>query len=307
MLVKYLISSDFNYSLLIAPDQGPDFANDYGWDTAKLDDLRPNPPDVIVVDNRIQKAEFAAVLDLVRNSKSTFFFRVVDPYWEFARYEPLVTFVSEILNSPRVHLMLSYQPAEATALLASKARRSGVVHAPYVYRAEKELDIDHQHRSHAILFSGAQNSDIYPVRTKMRQTRMVWPPLWAMSARLSHPGYPDIGQQKRHAVVGDKYVAHLANFRFAAVCSSRCRLEFLKYRECAYAGVVPVGDMPATLLDCPASAWVPWRRNFIELTRSLRTMANTASAAGEFRNFMRERRDVTKMRAWVAEQISRLA
>lgn len=307
MQVKYLISSQFDYSRVIVPDQGYYFADDYGWPTASVNDLRATPVDVVIVDQRLQREEFDDVRALILNSKMAFFFRLVDPYWEYARAEPLFSFVSEIMDLPRVHLMFTYQPTEITALVASKVRKSGVVHAPYVYRTENELGIDHQNRAHAVLFSGAQNARIYPLRTKMLWRRALWPPLWALSARLSHPGYPDIGHQKSHSIVGDRYVAHLAKFRFAAVCSSRCRLEFLKYRECAYAGVVPVGDMPATLLDCPASAWVPWRRNFIELTRSLRAMSDTTGAAEEFRRFMRERRNVTDMRAWVTEQISRLA
>ena len=62
----------------------------------------------------------------------------------------------------------------------------------------------------------------------------------------------------------------LSQYRFAAVCSSVAKIEFLKYREFAYAGVVPVGDLPSTFLDCPAGAYVPSRRNFIALTRQIK-------------------------------------
>jgi hypothetical protein len=203
--------------------------------------------------------------------------------------------------------MVTYQPAEMTALLASKARRSCIVYAPYVYRSEREIAIDHQSRAHAVLFSGAQNASIYPVRSKMGRIRKYWPPLRLMSTMLPHPGYPDIGQERKHGIVGGLYVAHLAQFRFAAICSSRCRLEFLKYREFAYAGVVPVGDMPATLLDCPTDAWFPLRRNFIAFTNALKSARDTALMAMRFRQFMRERREVDTMREMVTHQLERVA
>ena len=49
-----------------------------------------------------------------------------------------------------------------------------------------------------------------------------------------------------------------------------------------------------------------WRRNFLALAQQMRTMSDTSERAQNFRRFMRARRDVDDMRAWVAEQLARL-
>ena len=243
----------------------------------------------------------------ITNRKVLFILRLCDP-WEHGSTHYWYRFVYEMLDHPRVHVMLNYQPAEITALFASRARRSQFVFAPYVYQAALELPIAHDQRKHRILFSGARDTRIYPLRNNMARTSTWWIPLRLMRETLDHPGYPDLkGTPVTHEIVGADYVDWLARFRFAAVCSSRCRLEFLKYREFAYAGVVPVGDMPATLLDCPGDAWVPWRRNFVALTRSLRAMADTGERAEKFRKFMREHRNAKAMRGMLTRQLERLA
>src|SRR5690242_19194638 len=102
-----------------------------------------------------------------------------------------------MLDRPRVHIMLNYTPAEMTALIFARARRSKVLFAPYVYRAEMEVPIDHGSRAHALVFSGRVDFGLYPLRSRMRAAARFWPPLRRMSKILPHPGYPDIGQQRK--------------------------------------------------------------------------------------------------------------
>jgi hypothetical protein len=307
LLVYYLLSANFDYAQLIAGDGGPSFADDYGWRTRTLGGLQDMQCEIAIVDHRFCPEEISNLRACIDRGSTIFVFRVVDPFWEYAREHWWYRFVGDILDHPRCHVMLSYQPAEITALFATRARRSQFIFAPYVYRPERERPIDHEKRSRAMLCSGNVHATIYPLRSRMRREAYFWPLLGASSRTLPHPGYPDVtGKQLRHRIIGDAYVTQLAAFRFAAVCSSRCRLEFLKYRELAYAGVVPVGDMPATLLDCPVDAWVPWRRNFVALAHQIRTMPDTAARAHNFRRFMGVRRNVDDMRAWVAEQLGRL-
>ena len=90
------------------------------------------------------------------------------------------------------------------------------------------------------------------------------------------------------------------------MCSSVAKIEFLKYREFAYAGVVPVGDLPATYLDCPADAYVPSRRNFIALTRQIKAVPDSEAMAARYRKFVRELRHVDKMRANVTAALASL-
>jgi hypothetical protein len=303
--VCYLISAKFDYDGLIAPDAGPSFANDYGWPTRTLAGVRDMSPEIAIVDPRFPAEEIPELHASIRESSTVFVLRVCDPFWEYTRGHCWYRFVSEMLDHPRFHVMLTYQPAEVTALLATRARRSQFVFAPYVYRPDHELPIDHANRSRKLLLSGASSRSVYPLRAQIRRVASFWPWLRLSSTSLPHPGYLK-GPNLLHSVIGRAYIARLAAFRFAAVCSSRCRLEFLKYREFAYAGVVPVGDMPATLLDCPDDAWIPWRPNFVALTQKIRTMSDSTERAQNFRRFMRGRRHVDDMRAWVAEQLSRL-
>jgi len=306
--VCYILSANFDYSRCISQDTGSPFAGDYGWRTSTLRGLREVPCDIAIIDHRFALGEISELRTAIAQGSAIFVLRLVDPYWEYTHQHWWYRFVAEMLDHPRCHVMLSYQPAEITALFATRARRSQFIFAPYVYRPERERPIDHDNRSRAMVCSGNSNAAIYPLRARIQREARFWPLLGVSSRTLPHPGYPDItGKQLRHSMLGDAYVEHLAAFRFAAVCSSRCRLEFLKYRELAYAGVVPVGDMPATLLDCPAAAWVPWRRNFIALAQQIRTMPDTAARAHNFRRFMRARRNADDMRVWLAHQLSRLS
>jgi hypothetical protein len=309
MRLAYVLSDRFDYQRTIVPDRGPVFAEDYGWTSLSLVDAKTTDFDVAVIDQRLLPEELDGLQRLIaEKKKATFVFRLCDPYWEYSKNHWWYRFVSDSIDQPRLHVMLNYQPAEITALFASKARRSQFILAPYVYRPEMELPLNHEDRRHSILFSGAMHRWQYPIRWRMGQAGKWWPPLRRMRASLPHPGYPDLtGAPAKHGLVGSQYLRELARFRFASVCSSRCRLEFLKYREFAYAGVVPVGDLPATLLDCPDEAWVPWRRNFVALTKYLRRMTDTETRAQAFRNFMRERRDVNAMRSMVAQKLERLA
>ena len=73
---------------------------------------------------------------------------------------------------------------------------------------------------------------------------------------LEHPGYPDIGHEQKHEQIGARYVKHLARYAFMFVSPSRCRLEFLKYGECAAAGCVPLGVLPRGFPRAAAEAFV---------------------------------------------------
>jgi hypothetical protein len=305
--VLYLLSSDFDYGLTIGGDAGRLFADDYGWRTGTIDLLLPGQGyDVIIVDHRFQEAELPHLKAAMAATRGTFVLRLCDPIWEHARDHWWYKFVFDLLDRPRMHVMLNYQPAEITALLFARSRKTRLVFAPYVYRQEMEYPLDHANRKDGILLSGARDDAIYPLRATMTRAAFWWLPLRVLCATLEHPGYPDVNQPRRHDIVGKKYLDLLATFRFAAICSSRCRIELLKYREFAYAGVVPIGDMPATLLDCPPDAWIPWRRNFVALTRALKSMDDAEHRAQKFREFMRRRRDVIAMREWVAQQLGRL-
>jgi hypothetical protein len=197
--------------------------------------------------------------------------------------------------------LINYHPVEWTARFFVRARRSKLVWAPYLYMAENERPILHGERKGTFIVSGRINSTLYPLRTEIDRLSR-FPPLRLVTYRLPHPGY----RERTHDVVGSSYIDLLSHFRFGAVCSSRCRVELLKYREFAYAGLAPVGDLPLTLLDCPADAWLPWKRNIFAMTRAMRSPEGSQEMAEAYRAFMRRARPAEAMRERVNDALSRL-
>lgn len=309
MSIIYLLSGTFDYRKLVSGDAGPDIARDYGWATATLDTPRDAwLPDAsaIVLDNRIAEAEIPALRSLIGAATCPVFVRIVDPYWPINRDHYWYRFARSVIDAPRVHFVTAYEAAEITSLFRSLARRSRFITAPYVYDEARELPIDHAGRQQRVAFSGATDRLLYPVRHRMSVAAQIFPPIRLKVTRLPHPGYRDIGQPSRHGIVGDRYLEWLSGFTLAFACSSRSRLELLKYREIAYAGCVPIGDLPATLLDAPDDAWMPYRRNWAALARQLWTEHDLQEAALRWRSFIKGRRDKRIIAPWVTGQLLQL-
>ena len=108
----------------------------------------------------------------------------------------------------------------------------------------------------------------------------------------------------RSAMVGDAYIKELSRYRYAAVCSSRLRLEFLKYREIAYAGCVPIGDLPGTLSDCPSEGIIQWRRN-VFVTHGELSNPNWVCKATIYRDYISNARDMAIWQARVRDKMRR--
>ena len=305
MKVAYLLSSVFDYSKLIAPDAGPEFAEDYGWETITFGDLNEVNADVIIVDQRHTSEELDLLLRSASCHRKVFVYRIVDPFWPFHRDHPYYRLLDSLLDHPRVHFMLTYQPSGITALYWGRCRRSRFILAPYVYNSLSELPLDHAKRFHKVALSGSIDRWVYPVRYQMNRISRL-PPLRFMTDRLVHPCFSDIGTPMRHKKIGNEYLQWLSGYKFAFLCSSRSRLEFLKYREIAYAGCVPVGDLPATLLDCPRDAFFHYRRNWLAMSRDILTCSDTERFAHNWRAFLKDRRDIEKMRREVNQQLSEL-
>ena len=120
-----------------------------------------------------------------------------------------------------------------------------------------------------LLDMAAEPNVVYPERTELHSALRRQPLLRLVIRHLKHPGYPDVGDPVVHRHIGGDFARLLADYRFMVVSGSRCDLEFLKYRECAYAGCVPVGLAPASfptelresvLLIEPARPWQSLKR-----------------------------------------------
>ncbi|SER31625.1 hypothetical protein [Pedobacter rhizosphaerae] len=249
-MIKYILSSSLDYQKLICRDAGPGYAEAMGWDiyTDKTHTLFSSDH-LYVIDNRISLAECEQFTKIIsNNSDIQFIVKIVDPYFEHKNHY-YYQWLKQIVQNKNVRLLTVYEPKEFTAYLC-KYLAQPIIHVPYAYLKTQELALNHfSKRKNKILISGAVNSTIYPVRNS----------IWSASRRsisrffydtLKHPGYAEIGNKSRqHNVIGDEYVKYLAKYKFMLLCGSRCKIELLKFQECAYAGCLPFGEAPTSLQE----------------------------------------------------------
>lgn len=300
--IRYLVSAEFDYGLQIAPDTGPATADDYGWDCVPLSEAALAGDVPLVVDNRLTPGETEWLELALQRSGRPVYLRIVDTFRE-ARDHWWYAFLRRAVASPRVALVHAYAPSELLGEFLARSPHDAHVFAPYPYRRERELPLSHAGRRNAILLSGVQNGDVYPLRHHFwLGTRRS--PLWRPFTRvLRHPGYPDIGQPRVHDVVGDAYVREIARHRFAFVCATRNGCELLKYREIAYAGACPVGELPPSLADCPVDAVVAYDRRDLRLFRRTVLARDSEARARRFRDHLAHVRDRTVLARRVSAEV----
>ena len=310
MKVAYLLSSSTPYENLICEDAGPPIALEYGWQSSNMDFLCNNAFDCIVVDNRHHdQFELTQLRSYIQACPSIpFLLRVNDPYL-FHRQDFWYQFCSSLLDVPNVHFLSPYQPTGFLSIWLSHSKYSRFVYAPYTYDSSREHVCTHATRFRRIAVSGNQRLDLYPLRhsiqraSKFRLTRFL-----LRTDRLVHPGYPEKNGPPSHHIMGSKYIRWLSSFTAAFTDSSIYRIEFLKYREVAYAGCAPVGDLPWSLFDCPPVAFREFRSllDLIRLRSFLQDPQATEEVAHAYRTYMRSVRCRDYWRATVAASISQL-
>ena len=221
-----------------------------------------------------------------------FLLRVVDPFVHH-RNDNWYRFLFELGAEPNIHYISPYTLTGLSALLYAHNPRKLIVHAPYTYECSNELPLRHHCRKRGLLISGANDPSLYPLRDQAKRAAALLPAAISGIHRLRHPGYPDIGHSLNHNIIGRTYIQRMAEYTHSFSCSSSYRIELLKYREIAYAGCVPVGDLPFSLIECPPSAQKPWRKNWPLLAYNVRalTTRDSEQLAIEFREFMKRKRD----------------
>jgi hypothetical protein len=297
-MVTYLVSDVVDYEDYMPDDAGPRFAEMYNWQWTPLSECKFADRDVYVIDWYMTEDEFNKVSVAMREHPASLFcVHVVDPGPHVVG-TPAYRFLLSHGNCRNIAISGPYLPAENIARLYARGLQRSVF-TPYLYEGHRELIIDHSRRRNALILTGNTGLPDYPIRHSIKLHSRFNPLFWGRIRQLSHPGYQK--SKLKHFNVGQNYIQALSQYRFAVVCSSRLRLEFLKYREIAYAGCVPVGDLPGTLMDCPVSAFVPWRRNFVK-TRKLMTSCNSEDRAKCFRDFMAIAREKTQWRKIVNDR-----
>lgn len=308
---SYVLSGAFHYERTIVPDQGPAYAAAMGWPTLPLDALREAPPGVCVIDQRITEGEGARLQTWLRTraSPSPVLLKVVDPYPEYTRDHPYYRLLFAVVNLPGVHFLTVYEPRERTEELRQQCTTSRMLWLPYAYVASAEREVPMAGRRRRVLLTGAMEPGVYPTRAALARRQRFDPVVRLGVDRLPHPGYPDIGHTLKHQAVGPAFVDRLTQYRGMVLDPARCGLEFLKYRECAYAGCVPVGELPDSLREAVRDYVAPLRPSHLwRDVRRLLSMSVTEAAdrAAGYRAVLRRIRHPAVLEATLDQELAPL-
>jgi hypothetical protein len=305
--VVYVVSDTFDYEATISPAAGPAFAKNYDWETKSLNACSANTADIYIIDNRFptdELRELSTFVHYICGLGKVVLLKMHDPFVEEQIRSPWFSFAWEMLDKPNFHYASVYSLAECVAALQAAAQKSVFVHMPYTYDSSNELS-QNTPRLNKIALSGSIGRK-YPLRQRFDFARRYNPFLGHWVSHLKHPGYPDIGLRGHPtAVVGDAYLEALAKHKYAFVCSSRCRIEFLKYREIAYAGCAPIGDVPCTFQDIDLDAYIPWHSPR-KLPDRIRPGDSWQNIAANFRRYMEAKRGKTVMKARIEARLKAL-
>lgn len=281
----YLISNAFDYSKTIAPDVGPEQAERNGWKVDSLSNISDHLEKWILIDNRLTEKECNRVPEIIDRHRSTpFCFAIVDPYEEWCRDHWYYQLLFSVAGRKNVFFLSKYIPDEVVEDIRHQAGADKMVVVPYPYPRKQEAATLWTDKDNKIFFSGNQNADVYPYRYKFNNVARYWPFAYDKVSELEHPGYPDIGREKKHDIVGKEYVKKISHYQFMFVSPSRCHLEFLKYGECAAAGSVPVGVVPNTFNEAMAEPFVELNfGSYFQLVRSIHRLFDMSEKEREDR------------------------
>lgn len=306
-----VLSGECDYGRLLVPDCGPYYSNALGIESVVVGKADWSAGTAWIIDTRLSEEEIVTVADAIRQNPTTrFLVYVVDPYWENAAKTAQLHFAFRCAALPNVGYLSPYQPEEVVEFLADAAlSRAAFFVSPYPYNREDEVDFDETwtERRRGTALAGIPNESIYPYRSFMHRKRRGDPRLWGRVGVLRHPGYPDLGMTLSHDKVGPSFVEWLAGYESCYLCPSRCHLEFIKFRECAYAGCCPLGAAPGTMSPELASLITPldWRDYRAKRNRWL-DMSRTElkERAHAYREAMRKERDPALLRSQLMEKLA---
>ncbi len=306
-----VLSGECDYSRLLVPDCGPFYAKALGIDCVKLCEASWSPDCAWIVDTRLTGDEVAIAATAIRANPSTrFLIYVVDPYWETAEKTTQLHFAFRCAAFPNVGYLSPYQPEEVIGFLADAGNaRNAFFVSPYPYNRENEVCFEETwaKRKRGVALAGIPDQSIYPFRSLIHRKRRADVRMWGKVGLLQHPGYPDLGMSLSHNRVGDSFVQWLAGYESCYLCPSRCRLEFIKYRECAYAASCPVGASPRTMSEMLSKLIVPldWQDYRFKRDHWLAMSPNDLEErALAYREAMRRERNPDLLRGQLMERLA---
>lgn len=240
----YILSNSFDYANTISPAAGPYYAKQMGWKTDNLNNIQNYTESINIIDNKMTEIDcFELEQHISKNLDTVYLMIIVDPFYHHNE-NWYYLFLDKIKKRNNVLFLSKYRPSEWVEDLNVETNRSKLVVVPHPFFDPFKISNNFDLRAKKIIYSGALNSKIYPLRTKILDAKKSNPLLWNKIEILTHPGYPDVGDKVKHDIIGKKYYEYLSKYYFMFIDPSRCNIEFLKYTECAYAHCVPVGKVP---------------------------------------------------------------
>jgi hypothetical protein len=305
MQLRFITGENATLANLMCRDAGPEYAKSLLLPCAGVSSLRESASgDALLIDNNLTAGEVGIVQEVIERQQVPVLLKVVDPYWVRGNYgrhkSAYAALVETHCRVPNVAILSPYQPSEWLKMVVEKFNpKLLVLPYPYVVEAEQPLELtSFSARLDRALLSGALSGRKYPRRARVYRLRYLMPRYRRNFDLLEHPGYPNIGEARRHNLIFDDFVRFISGYKYFFVDPSRADLEFLKYTECAYAGCLPVGTPAASL---PAAA----QQLVLETSRFLRSMRQPAAsrnrghfeAALAYRAIMSKSRNSGEIRA----------
>ena len=242
----YILSNEINYSKLICDDAGPGYALSMNWQYVYINQIDILHPGLIyIIDNRISEKECKALSNVFNeNENILFLLKIVDPYTE-NKNNFYYRWLNENKNINNCRIFTVYEPTELTQEIIVSHNKP-YYYIPYPYLKEKELPLSNiNKRKNRIIISGALNLEVYPYRTTIWQNNTRSIGRLFFFSTLKHPGYAELSFTNfNHNIIRSDFIKYLGKSKFMLLCSSRCKIEFLKYHECAYSGCIPIGIPP---------------------------------------------------------------
>jgi hypothetical protein len=302
--ILYVNSTEFDYSKAINPDCGPLYANDLDVRCTVLGKCDWSVENrLYLLDPRLSVSELNDIEQIAADRSVSLAMRFVDPYfppqrtWTLAEW-PTARFALRMCQRKSFGVVSTYPAQSMTECIREAVGAARFHTSPYPYNSEHEIAIE-SGRIGKVIISGKLSPDLYPLRcfaATKRSRSFTWR---LKSSLLKHPGYPDVTGIPAQGLTGVDYLKHLSQFQLMFVCPGIYEFEYLKYRECAYAGCCPVGGIPKGLPDIAADAviqfsWKNFRESLNAVTRP--TEEELAARASKFRSSFRSARDPQTLR-----------
>src|SRR5277367_4466164 len=274
MQLRFITGDDKMLARLICRDGGPAYAKSLSLPYSGVSALREQVSgrDTVIVDHTLNDNEVVSVREFIEKEYASVLLKVVDSYWCRGNHGKHQTAFSALVEThcrrPNVAILTPYEPSEWLKMVVDKFNpKLLVLPYPYVTEAERPLAFeDFSGRLDRAILTGARSSRKYPRRAMVSRLRYVLPRYRKNFDVLEHPGYPSLGEARRHNLIFDDFVKFIGGYKYFFVDPSRANLEFLKYTECAYAGCVPVGA-PAASLPSAAQQLVMETSQFVKCMR----------------------------------------